>query len=177
MVSRRTILRSPREETGDLGPDEKRRRSSRPARKPVPAFHPKACPAGVGASAVRGGTRAACRTSMLGTLDRPDDRIGRSLLCVHLARKSGVDQMLSSWWLMWMLFMLLFVVPPVGYGWAYRGWGPPYPRYIQRWRGRQMDATGGSASFNHHSWGWGGDFVWMVLLLGGVCAVWALWWR
>jgi hypothetical protein len=73
--------------------------------------------------------------------------------------------MLSSWWL-WMAFMFFLLVPPLGYGWGYRGWGPPYPRYIQRRRGQQAAATGGPANFNHHSWGWAGDFVWMVLFIG-----------
>ena len=72
--------------------------------------------------------------------------------------------MMGSWWLFWMVLMFVLVVPPLGYGWGYRGWGPPYPRYVQRRRRQRAAATG---SFNHEAWGWGGDFVWVVLLLGG----------
>ena len=85
--------------------------------------------------------------------------------------------MMSSWWLMWTVFMVLFLLSPVGYGWGYRGWGPPYPRYIQRRRGEQAAAAGGSASFDHHAWGWGGDIVWGALLVGVLWACSALWWR
>jgi hypothetical protein len=73
--------------------------------------------------------------------------------------------------------MFLFLVPPIGYGWGCRGWGAPYPLYGQRPRGQQAAATGGSAEFNHHSWGWGGDFVWGVLLIGLLWACFSLWWR
>jgi hypothetical protein len=75
--------------------------------------------------------------------------------------------------------MFLFLVPPMGYGWGYRGWGPPYPRYIQRRRAQQAEAANGpSASFNHHAWGWGGDFLWMILLIGAFWAIFGyVWWR
>jgi hypothetical protein len=84
--------------------------------------------------------------------------------------------MLGSWWLFWLFFMFLFLVPPVGYGWGYRGWGPPYPRFIQRRRARQA-ATKGIATHDHHAWGWGGDLVWMVLLIGMFWAGFGIWWR
>jgi hypothetical protein len=80
--------------------------------------------------------------------------------------------MMSSWWFLWMIFMLMFLVPPVGYGWGYRGWGPPYPRYVQRRRGAQAAASSAS-TFNHQSWG--GDFVWFVLFLGALWAVAGVW--
>ena len=70
--------------------------------------------------------------------------------------------MMTSWWFLWIAFMFIFLLPPMGYGWGYRGWGPPYPRYIQRRR----HAAAGASTFDHQSWGRGGDFVWMVLLLG-----------
>ncbi len=73
--------------------------------------------------------------------------------------------MVSSWWIIWVLFMLLFLVP-TGYGWGYRGWGPPYPRYLQRRRGQAAVAAGGSSTFNHQSWGFAGDFVWLVFAVG-----------
>jgi len=85
--------------------------------------------------------------------------------------------MMSSWWLMWMLVMFFFLVPPIGYGWGYRGWGAPYPTYIQRRRGRQAAAVGGSAEINHHAWGWVGDFVWGVVLVGLLWACFSFWSR
>lgn len=70
-----------------------------------------------------------------------------------------------------MAIMFLFVLTPIGYGWGYRGWGPPYPRYIQRRRALRAAVPGTSASFNHHAWGRTGDVVWMVLLIGIFWAV------
>ena len=75
--------------------------------------------------------------------------------------------MMSSWWILWMAFMVVFLVSPVSYGWGYRGWGPPYPRYVQRRRGLRAASTGQPADLRHQSWGWGGDFVWVVLLVAG----------
>ena len=85
--------------------------------------------------------------------------------------------MLISWWWLWMVFMFIFLVPPVGYGWAFRGSGPPYPRYFQRRRAQRAAAADGSVPFDHHSWGRGGDFVWVVLLIGTLWAATALWRR
>ena len=82
--------------------------------------------------------------------------------------------MISSWWFLWM-FAIIFLLPPLGYGWGYRGWGPPYPRYIQRRRGQAAVANG--AAFNHQAWGWGGDFVWLMMLFGLFWSVALLWWR
>ena len=82
---------------------------------------------------------------------------------------------MMSWWLL--MFVLLFLVPPVSYGWGYRGWGPPYPRHIQRRRGRQAAVSGDSATFNHEAWGWRGDFVWVVVLIAMCWAITAFWWR
>jgi len=53
--------------------------------------------------------------------------------------------------------MFLVLMPSLGYGWGYRGWGPPYPRYVQRRRAQRAAVGGGSASFDHQAWGWGGD--------------------
>jgi hypothetical protein len=86
--------------------------------------------------------------------------------------------MMASWWYVWFVFMLFFIVSPIGYGWGYRGWGPPYPRYVQRARGARAIASGGGpASFDHHSWGWGGDFVWMMVVIGVFWAGMVFWWR
>lgn len=75
-------------------------------------------------------------------------------------------------------FMFLFFVSPVGYGWGYRGWGPPYPRYVQRRRGlRATAASGTAAPFDHHSWGLAGDLVWMFFVIGMIWVVAAFWWR
>jgi hypothetical protein len=85
---------------------------------------------------------------------------------------------MNRWWLLWMVFILIFLIPPIGYGWGYRGWGPPYPRYVQRRRAQR--ATNDSAGFNHQAWGLGGDVVWTVLLIGMFWLLWAVaapWWR
>lgn len=37
------------------------------------------------------------------------------------------------WWAWW-AFVFVMVLIPLGYGWGYRGWGPPYPRYVARRR-------------------------------------------
>ena len=70
-----------------------------------------------------------------------------------------------------MLVMFLLLVPPMGYEWGYHGWGPPYPRYIQRRRGQRAAAMGASLPFNHHAWGWGGDIVWAVFIIGMLWAI------
>jgi len=85
--------------------------------------------------------------------------------------------MLISWWWLGMVFMFIFLVPPVGYGWAYRGWGPPYPRYFQRRRAERAASTSGSPPFDNHSWGRGGDFVWVVCLVGVLWVVVGVWGR
>ena len=83
--------------------------------------------------------------------------------------------MSSGWWI-WMMFMFLFLVPPMGYGWGYRGWGPPYPRYLQRRRARQAAAAGGLASSDHEALGWAGDLVWGGLAIGTIWALCTLLW-
>ena len=85
--------------------------------------------------------------------------------------------MMSSWWILWTLFLFLLLVPAMGYGWAYRGWGPPYPTYVQRRRTLRASEAGGSATFDHQAWGWGGDFVWMVLAVAVLWAAIGLFWR
>ena len=85
--------------------------------------------------------------------------------------------MSNFWWIVWFVFMMLFLVTPTGYGWGYRGWGPPYPRYVQRRRAQRAAGNGGTPTFNHHSWGLRGDLVWMMLLIGAFWAAMAFWWR
>jgi hypothetical protein len=67
--------------------------------------------------------------------------------------------MIGMWWWIWLGFMFVFLLSPVGYGWGYRGWGPPYPSYYQRRRGERAAGTVGAA-FDHRAWGRGGDVVW-----------------
>jgi hypothetical protein len=84
--------------------------------------------------------------------------------------------MMNSWWFLWMAFMFIFLVTPMSYGWGYRGWGPPYPRYVQRRRGSAAaTAGGGVGTFDHHAWGLGGDLLWIVICIGGIWAVSTLW--
>jgi hypothetical protein len=84
---------------------------------------------------------------------------------------------MGSWLLLWVAFLFIFLLPPIGYGWGYRRWGPPFPRYVQRRRAQRAAAADGSASFDHHSWGWGGDFVWLMLCIWMIWAIAALSWR
>jgi hypothetical protein len=75
------------------------------------------------------------------------------------------------WWF-WMALMLIFLLP-VGYGWGYRGWGAPYPSYVQR---RRMQSAG-TSTFDHLAWGRGGDFVWGLMLFDVVFIMALFWWR
>jgi len=86
--------------------------------------------------------------------------------------------MWNSWWLIWMLLMLFFLLPPIGYGWGYRGWGMPYPRYIQRRRSERQVVADGTVAIDHQAWGWAGDYVWVMFFIGMIWMVTALyWWR
>ena len=76
---------------------------------------------------------------------------------------------MHNWMFVWMFVMFVMLTPPIGYGWGYRGWGPPYPRYIQGRRAEQAPVT--DKSFDHRAWGWGGDAVWTFVLLGMLWAV------
>jgi len=76
--------------------------------------------------------------------------------------------MMSPFWLIWFVFLFMFLVAPVGYGWGYRGWGVPYPRYVQQRRAQRAGVLG--SSFDHHAWGRGGDLVWLGFI---VAAIWA----
>jgi hypothetical protein len=77
--------------------------------------------------------------------------------------------MMNGWWMWWMVVMLVLLVPSTGYGWGYRGWGPPYPSFIQRRRHARALAAGDPVGVDHRAWGWGGDIVWVSFL---ICAVW-----
>jgi len=79
------------------------------------------------------------------------------------------------WWF-WAAMMLVFFLP-VGYGWGYRGWGAPYPSYVQRRRMQYAVRAGGSQSFDHQAWGRGGDILWGVMMVDVVMIVALFWWR
>jgi hypothetical protein len=83
--------------------------------------------------------------------------------------------MFGSLWFIWFAFMFMFLLAPIGYGWGYRGWGVPYPSYVQR-RRAQLAGNRGTA-FDHQAWGRGGDIVWLVIIVGSVWALSAVWWR
>jgi hypothetical protein len=76
--------------------------------------------------------------------------------------------MMSFWWV-WMVFLFVILLAPVSYGWGYRQWGPPYPRYVQRRRSDRAAQQVGGAPFDHQSWGWFGDFLWLMFI------VWIFW--
>ncbi len=80
--------------------------------------------------------------------------------------------MVISWFWLWLVFMFIFL----SYGWGYRHWGPPYPRYVQRRRSAGA-AANGAAAFDHHAWGWGGDVVWVMFIVGMVWVVAGIWRR
>ncbi len=84
--------------------------------------------------------------------------------------------MITTGWFLWIAVMFFFLLSPIGYGWGYRKWGPPYPQYIQRRRAMRA-AQGGVTMFRHDSWGRGGDFVWIVLFIGVFWAAVAILWR
>ncbi len=76
----------------------------------------------------------------------------------------------SIWWL-WVAFLFFLLLAPIGYGWGYRGWGAPMPRYVQRRRSQNAKIAGSNTAFDHQSWGWGGDVLWALMF---VWAIWAL---
>jgi hypothetical protein len=80
---------------------------------------------------------------------------------------------MSIWSYGWLAIMLMLLVPPLLYGWGYRDWGPPLPRYFQKRRAKRAAARGASPTFDHHAWGSGGDLFWMALLIATFWAMWA----
>ena len=77
----------------------------------------------------------------------------------------------------WLMFMVVFLVMPIGYGWGFRGWGMAYPSFVQQRRARRAGSNGSSSSFDHQAWGRGGDALWLVVLIGVFWAFSPLWWR
>ena len=80
----------------------------------------------------------------------------------------------STWWILWFVLMLVLLMP-VGYGWGYRGWGPPVPTYVQRRRMQQAASSSGSTSFNHTAWGWRGDLAWVFFAVAMFWLFWLVW--
>ena len=85
--------------------------------------------------------------------------------------------MVISWWWLWIVFIVLFALMPIGYGWGYRGWGAPYPRFYQRRRHARYANDTSRAGFNHHAWGWGGDFIWLMVMVAIIWFFAGFWWR
>jgi hypothetical protein len=83
--------------------------------------------------------------------------------------------MMSPFWLLWMVFLFMFLVAPIGYGWGYRRWGMPYPRYVQRRRALMAGASGPSPR-DHYAWGRAGDLVWLGLIIAMIWAISAFVW-
>ncbi|MCC7418523.1 MAG: hypothetical protein IT176_15415 [Acidobacteria bacterium] len=82
-----------------------------------------------------------------------------------------------SWWVWWWLaFVIIFFLLPLGYGWGYRGWGPPYRRKGRPPAGRPPGSVGNEID---HSSDWGATAIllWVVLF---IAIVWLLaafaWW-
>jgi hypothetical protein len=79
------------------------------------------------------------------------------------------------WWF-WAAMMLVFLLP-VGYGWGYRGWGVPYPSYVQRRRMESAPKAGTSGAIDHTAWGLGGDVIWGIMLVDAIFFSVLLWRR
>lgn len=85
--------------------------------------------------------------------------------------------------LLWMSFVLVFLLMPVGYGWGYRGWGPPYPAYYRSRRqgvtvpagGRYTEAQAVETT-EPETWGVLADMVWIVsvIAVGWLLFAWIL---
>ena len=81
-----------------------------------------------------------------------------------------------GWWWAWLLFMIVLVALPAGYGWGYRGWGPPYPRDPRVRRGGAMLSPPPDEA-SDVGWGMAAVWLWIAFFLG---VVWLLaglaWW-
>lgn len=84
---------------------------------------------------------------------------------------------LSSFWILGLAVVFMVLAPSVSYGWAYRGWGPPYPRFVQQRRRAYAEARGPNGPVNHQAWGRAGDFVWVGLFIGVLWAFSGIWLR
>jgi hypothetical protein len=80
------------------------------------------------------------------------------------------------WLLFWILFVVFLFVVPLGYGWGYRGWGPPYPSYYQRRRRAAARDALADADAERQQWGVVADLLWVVVLVAIVWLLIALAW-
>ena len=86
--------------------------------------------------------------------------------------------MFSPWfWWLWLVIMFALLMPSISYGWAYRGWGPPYSSYLQRRRAQRAAAAGGSAPVGQDASGWRADLLWGGFLVVTFWAIAAAYWR
>lgn len=69
----------------------------------------------------------------------------------------------------WLAFLFLCLLGPLGYGWGYRRWGMPYPRYIQQRRHDRYVSESVASTRDHRAWGRGGDFIWLAFVF------WTIW--
>jgi hypothetical protein len=81
----------------------------------------------------------------------------------------------SWWWWFWVGSLGMLLAIPMAYGWGYRGWGPPYPRYYQRSQHLRAEAAGGGVKFDHQAWGLGGDFIWILFCVAMVSLAVSIW--
>ena len=65
----------------------------------------------------------------------------------------------SGWWVWWVLFVIIFFLLPLGYGWGYRGWGPWYRRR------RRNPGSAATTPGDETGWGCGGILLWIVLII------------
>lgn len=92
--------------------------------------------------------------------------------------------MVWTWFWLWLVFVIVLLVIPLTYGWALRGWGPPYPSYYRRRGAAGREAAGdpdlGPAvepvpdrETEEELAGWGilADFLWVFLI---VAVIWLL---
>ncbi len=75
----------------------------------------------------------------------------------------------GCWWLWWwwLAFVVIFFFIPLIYGWGYRGWGPWYRR--RRPPGTDLTET-------DSGWGWLGIFLWVILIVAIIWAIFAWGW-
>ncbi len=79
---------------------------------------------------------------------------------------------MTLWWeLLPLIVLIVFLLLSVGYGSLYRGWGPPFPSYIQKRRGFDTIHFRRSSNFDYVAWGWKGDIVWIAAVTGIVWTV------
>ena len=77
----------------------------------------------------------------------------------------------NGWWWWWLAFVVVFFFLPLGYGWGYRGWGPWYRRRHYDGPPRtgapddNLQPGFGGPEEVGSGWGWGGAFLWIILII------------